>query len=194
MFQFTHPGRGATRGLLRRVLRTRCFNSRTPGGVRLSAGMLVPCLVRVSIHAPREGCDEYVSAKVEAICNVSIHAPREGCDIASTPSACSLISFNSRTPGGVRQVEAICSEFMRWFQFTHPGRGATRREAPAVTPASSFNSRTPGGVRPTPSLKVDQASEFQFTHPGRGATTRWKRMMRLLSQFQFTHPGRGATW
>ena len=81
LFQFTHPGRGAT----------------------------------------------YVSAKVEAICNVSIHAPREGCDlhVLLTLVLCSqfqfthpgrgatrlwygsafeTISFNSRTPGGVRRA------------------------------------------------------------------------------------------
>ena len=56
-FQFTHPGRGAT--------------------VRTSFHHLA---TRVSIHAPREGCD------CSALSNcytksVSIHAPREGCDL-----------------------------------------------------------------------------------------------------------------
>ena len=54
-FQFTHPGRGAT----------------VPKGVRLT-------IPEVSIHAPREGCDQQKVHR--ATCPVSIHAPREGCD------------------------------------------------------------------------------------------------------------------
>ena len=79
----------------------------------------------VSIHAPREGCDDRIedldeepvrfqfthpgrgaTAKTErAIAGtmVSIHAPREGCD-----------SFAGGAARGFAQ-----------FQFTHPGRGAT---------------------------------------------------------------------
>ena len=80
MFQFTHPGRGAT-----------C--RRTPKFLRS----------KVSIHAPREGCDylqnQLISSQVQFqfthpgrgatdlgkeihyTAKVSIHAPREGCDI-----------------------------------------------------------------------------------------------------------------
>ena len=34
-------------------------------------------------------------------------------------------SFNSRTPGGVRPSQSTASPLCLWFQFTHPGRGAT---------------------------------------------------------------------
>ena len=81
MFQFTHPGRGATSGWSCCKDDAYSFNSRTPGGVRP-----LVCFV----HAVKLG--------------VSIHAPREGCDI-SPPMCC---------PSCVT------------FQFTHPGRGATR--------------------------------------------------------------------
>ena len=80
MFQFTHPGRGAT------------SQSPTIGMLRLG---------------------------------VSIHAPREGCDIGHSLTILREQRFNSRTPGGVRQVV---------------GRTTLLR--------LSFNSRTPGGVRP----------------------------------------------
>ena len=56
------------------------------------------------------------------------------------------------------------------FQFTHPGRGATR----------SFPERT-------------LALWFQFTHPGRGATGHSIIVQMGDGAFQFTHPGRGAT-
>ena len=59
MFQFTHPGRGAT------VRSCRSTHAQP-----------------VSIHAPREGCDGYNDLP-EVLKDVSIHAPREGCDFLS---------------------------------------------------------------------------------------------------------------
>ena len=56
------------------------FNSRTPGGVRLLLEKIRPISVVVSIHAPREGCDEGLRLKAYKPQGVSIHAPREGCD------------------------------------------------------------------------------------------------------------------
>ena len=125
MFQFTHPGRGAT----------------IPRRPKL--------LIRdVSIHAPREGCDYREVVVIISQSYVSIHAPREGCDCSivivivrvssfnsRTPGGvrlfgvgCSLTaipSFNSRTPGGVRRTSRNFLTLTNTFQFTHPGRGAT---------------------------------------------------------------------
>ena len=56
-FQFTHPGRGATEADRLKQLIQRSFNSRTPGGVRLIGSLATIKADRVSIHAPREGCD-----------------------------------------------------------------------------------------------------------------------------------------
>ena len=36
--------------------------------------------IKVSIHAPREGCDGLEVIRVFSGYHVSIHAPREGCD------------------------------------------------------------------------------------------------------------------
>ena len=102
--------------------------------------------------------------------------------------------FNSRTPGGVRQIELNEQKAHLEFQFTHPGRGATKWSLGEC---------------------ID-APEFQFTHPGRGATKNnlyniWKIIVSIHAPregcdfadlillfidvwFQFTHPGRGATW
>ena len=56
MFQFTHPGKGAT--------------------IQFEILIITEC---VSIHAPWEGCDCF--APVPHLGNnVSIHAPWEGCD------------------------------------------------------------------------------------------------------------------
>ena len=192
-----------------------CFNSRTPGGVRLGrysklsddrvfqfthpgrgathakSANLVPG--RVSIHAPREGCDFYRRQDYEASHPVSIHAPREGCDYTK-----------------------LSDDRVKRFQFTHPGRGATSVHTLQTSAKRSFNSRTPGGVRPyrtsslqkKPGVSIHAPREgcdlvpprfmlsdetFQFTHPGRGATLLSSLVTLLDMQFQFTHPGRGAT-
>ena len=123
-FQFTHPGRGATVKTLQMVLCLRSFNSRTPGGVRQLRSIYARIHSRVSIHAPREGCDSHLHARLAF-----------------------AKSFNSRTPGGVRQIPYEEQSSRTVFQFTHPGRGAT----PLAN--SSLANHT-----------------FQFTHPGRGAT------------------------
>ena len=56
------------------------------------------------------------------------------------------------------------------FQFTHPGKGATRGFAPSLS----------------------WVIMFQFTHPGKGATGGTTKTYAPLL-FQFTHPGKGAT-
>ena len=56
-FQFTHPVRGATRAHFCSTSMEACFNSRTPCGVRLLPTFVTDSPMRVSIHAPRAGCD-----------------------------------------------------------------------------------------------------------------------------------------
>ena len=130
MFQFTHPGRGATKEAIRSL------------GVR-----------SVSIHAPREGCDGVLlflratlrfqfthPGRGATLSNcegdtrraVSIHAPREGCDYKHCLHSTYVQRFNSRTPGGVRRDFALSRMLSSLFQFTHPGRGATVSDAVAV--------------------------------------------------------------
>ena len=146
LFQFTHPGRGATHLSGQWRERWKSFNSRTPGGVRRGKSVRASH-PEVSIHAPREGCDwQFVkrngfslSVSIHAPregCDddthtwraggeVSIHAPREGCDLGVISIQVGLSCFNSRTPGGVRRLVSQTLLSLLLFQFTHPGRGAT---------------------------------------------------------------------
>ena len=82
-------------------------------------------LLFVSIHAPREGCDQHHTYVHQVLRSVSIHAPREGCD----------------------QLKLAKQSQEYQFQFTHPGRGATKEITYKEYLSLSFNSRTPGGVR-----------------------------------------------
>ena len=190
-FQFTHPGRGVTQGL---------YPARYPQ--------------RVSIHAPREGCDSYLcdkyglhskfqfthpgrgatdlSRKLLETHEVSIHAPREGCDRHPRVATRYMIRFNSRTPGGVRPPALFPRSFSALFQFTHPGRGATRTTKQRESDHCGFNSRTPGGVRLIEDWRVARCICFNSRTPG-GVRRLANRHYHTPKPFQFTHPGRGAT-
>ena len=171
MFQFTHPGKGAT-SEYRRVQITQMFQFTHPGKGATANVYLRRPASKVSIHAPWEGCDSEVCILIilsrsfnsrtlgrvrphlgrvsQVFSTVSIHAPWEGCDplIKCTPYGTTC--FNSRTLGRVRPRRVRRKSFSIAFQFTHPGKGAT-----CCGCSCSFRS-----------------SSFQFTHPGKGATQR----------------------
>ena len=171
-FQFTHPGRGATRSRNRSSLSSTSFNSRTPGGVRPPAPAVGATAVNVSIHAPREGCDQnQVTDRRTA--QVSIHAPREGCDTKGGGRSKVASGFQFTHPGrGATGLTRVESKFYTWFQFTHPGRGATpNQSAREYELTVSIHAPREGCDRARWRIVV-RPSSFQFTHPGRGATQR----------------------
>ena len=81
MFQFTHPGRGAT-----------YLTKKDEFGRR------------VSIHAPREGCDQAGNAAINAYMQFQFTHPGRGAPIVTRLVFFSPLGFNSRTPGGVRRL------------------------------------------------------------------------------------------
>ena len=83
-FQSTHPVRGATTHHVHRPPCTRISIHAPREGcddARASAGTNA----LISIHAPREGCD-YTTVTINGVTHISIHAPREGCDHIITPN------------------------------------------------------------------------------------------------------------
>ena len=170
LFQSPHPVRGAT-GSRSCWPPSQChFNPRTPRGVRLIrsarvasntqgfqsthpargatvGGSSPPDGSRISIHAPREGCDVGAWASVSAPSLISIHAPREGCDQWRPASPSSEIYLNPPTPRGVRPPLTSLFMVTKIFQSTHPARGATFEQ-----------------------MEERITELFQSTHPARGAT------------------------
>ena len=147
MFQFTHPGKGATRRCVVRRFQIYRFNSRTLGRVRHDYFLPAIGKLDVSIHAPWEGCDACRGKRAPLAKEVSIHAPWEGCDRRRQLSLSHSEGFNSRTLGRVRQTTATLPLAQRGFQFTHPGKGATSASTARATLPGCFNSRTLGRVR-----------------------------------------------
>ena len=124
------------------------FNPRTPYGVRLKLLLVTTLPLRISIHAPRMGCDtcffRYCLCRTNfnprtpygvrlinsgfPFCppKISIHAPRMGCDPSPRHTRYRLRDFNPRTPYGVRQKREPAPHKEYGFQSTHPVWGATR--------------------------------------------------------------------
>ena len=142
------------------------FNSRTPGGVRLLKSVDNRTPEQFQFTHPGRGATD-AEVVLEERREVSIHAPREGCDLTIAFTPYSFLSFNSRTPGGVRQ----------------------RRSALRSCCQGGFNSRTPGGVRLEMLSLLDTTRTFQFTHPGRGATTTAQRIVLSHRCFNSRTPG-----
>ena len=150
----------------------------------------------VSIHAPREGCDNILCFRLQQVSTFQFTHPGRGATPTSTSIAALSPRFNSRTPGGVRRIckglrlrlalvsihapregcdltsnsrPASCPD---WFQFTHPGRGATADLGVDVAGITvSIHAPREGCDDGSVNLETSEAG-FQFTHPGRGATVR----------------------
>ena len=171
LFQFTHPVRGATHNAYRRVSRPRCFNSRTPCGVRLVSARLSASAAVFQFTHPVRGATSLLSSLFTRS-TVSIHAPRAGCDIAIEIKSVVENRFNSRTPCGVRLGGLSCLGVKDGFQFTHPVRGATRPTQGAARPRRVSIHAPRAGCDSTWLRRPPISCKFQFTHPVRGATRR----------------------
>ena len=165
MFQFTHPGRGATGASGLSISRPRCFNSRTPGGVRL------PCLVRelnpgeFQFTHPGRGATGLVLASIIGARFQFTH-PGRGATLGTIKSENDEPCFNSRTPGGVRRRSWLRSWQRRCFNSRTPG-GVRRSFASLIKAVVyGFNSRTPGGVRLVKSSKPKREQSFNSRTPG----------------------------
>ena len=147
-----------------------CFNSRTPGGVRL--------ICKISLFLLKSSFNSRTPGGVRHLCDmeilstyiVSIHAPREGCDCLVWCRYGRLQCFNSRTPGGVRLHAKSVDFFPGAVSIHAPREGCDYIQITPSTHRICFNSRTPGGVRLARGVLSLLLHLFQFTHPGRGAT------------------------
>ena len=191
-FQFTHPGRGATKLSDDRVKRKKLFQFTHPGRGATVQVELEERVSPVSIHAPREGCDFAVRLCLPISAMFQFTHPGRGATHHPRCAGTPMTRFNSRTPGGVRrEARALLLPFLK-FQFTHPGRGATSQLGNhTIVTAVSIHAPREGCDARVLSSEVSNA-EFQFTHPGRGATV-VHTIGATSNKFQFTHPGRGAT-
>ncbi len=213
-FQFTHPVRGATSRHISGTSLFKCFNSRTPCGVRQSDSSLYVRVQKFQFTHPVRGATISRAYAVEKK-RVSIHAPRAGCDYTLVLGSPRARRFNSRTPCGVRLQARLVVEIVALVSIHAPRAGCDQDQNTPTKASLSFNSRTPCGVRQQLSSPPIETPVFQFTHPVRGATTDYPHLTlsydvsihapragcdylcsvrkEEVNAFQFTHPVRGAT-
>ena len=103
------------------------------------------------------------------------------------------ISFNPRTPCGVRLTVCSLVESMQQFQSTHSLRSATAGAVISVSVADGFNPRTPCGVRHHENKYSIRKRRFQSTHSLRSATVAFCVGVLFFALFQSTHSLRSAT-
>ena len=170
---------------------------------------------RISIHAPREGCDSSSPAsKTVSHADFNPRTPRGVRHWESSRDA-PACDFNPRTPRGVRPHHIIDLYLCAFISIHAPREGCDAFLPRSGRPADHFNPRTPRGVRLQAFSALKEEREFQSTHPARGATgllpyTRsWSRYFNPRTprgvrpggrskparqmRFQSTHPARGAT-
>ena len=110
----------------------RGFNSRTLGRVRQGRLSLDVNLYKFQFTHPGKGAT-YSEIKLVSLQNGfnSRTLGRVRRSYSRRPSD-TYTSFNSRTLGRVRLVEQRLGEESKGFQFTHPGKGATKKTFPKV--------------------------------------------------------------
>ena len=146
-FQSTHPARGAT-AYYGCFYCQRKFQSTHPARGATDNGCVFGDTPKISIHAPREGCDglgaisplyftnfnprtprgvrPFIAISARNGTPISIHAPREGCDDRRLHHQAIYGRISIHAPregcdcfGGDGVTGAVI------FQSTHPARGAT---------------------------------------------------------------------
>ena len=124
---------------------------------------------------------------------VSIHALLAECDKSEAVQTVGRISFNPRTPCGVRPPQCKNQRRVKVFQSTHSLRSATPRKRCGRFLSPRFNPRTPCGVRPLMSL----GSAFIITVSIHALLAECDFAARnkivLMERFQSTHSLRSAT-
>ena len=168
------------------------FNSRTLGRVRLESTEIPFNFGLFQFTHPGKGATSAPSCACQHRW-VSIHAPWEGCDCVGRVTLTLMRCFNSRTLGRVRQREPRSSTPISPFQFTHPGKGATRssclrRKASPVSIHAPWEGCDFTGVVPS-----ELFGTVSIHAPWEGCDARERAKRARRARFQFTHPGKGAT-
>ena len=156
-FQSTHPVWGATQSPLWLSVRERISIHAPRVGCDSGSKVNVTNHSKISIHAPRVGCDKGVFLLPPLTSRISIHAPRVGCDGITRPAW-----------GTIRE-----------FQSTHPVWGATVKRDIGQVGICNFNPRTPCGVRRVVPFKDTDIPDFNPRTPC-GVRRVMTRMLRCI--------------
>ena len=126
---------------------------------------------RISIHAPRMGCD--LAQTVKKSGNILFQSTHPVWDATSLFDCFSIVPlFQSTHPVWDATRYWLLYQTSQQFQSTHPVWDATSWPATLSKYRSHFNPRTPYGMRHITSVKVTSTTGFQSTHPVWDATAK----------------------
>ena len=151
------------------IFELRGFNSRSPSGLRLYNSPVQQLERLFQFTQPKRAATKLM-AQARAKGKVSIHAAQAGCDAEDSTVFLGALSFNSRSPSGLRPVVSATISRSSSFQFTQPKRAATLGLVLLPAALRCFNSRSPSGLRHPVGFILRSQRLFQFTQPKRAAT------------------------
>ena len=128
-------------------------------------------LLKISIHAPREGSD---SCSRKGCAHQDYFNPRSprGERPFNHPRRINLSRFQSTLPArGATNPCQTAKHHQLLFQSTLPARGATISRYGCTSKAINFNPRSPRGERLAREWAGNFSDKFQSTLPARGATS-----------------------
>ena len=140
------------------------FQSTHPRGVRRITIYPVPCIYKVSIHAPARGATCPV-VKFTRPLECFNPRTREGCDDKSAPLLSVRVAFQSTHPRGVRPKFLDLVPVLIQFQSTHPRGVRLYQGLGEMLGYLEFQSTHPRGVRLIMKLVIVLLTLFQSTHP-----------------------------
>ena len=147
IFQSTHPVWGATR-----------------------QGDVLAFVSRISIHAPRMGCD-FASSKIKSTRKHFNPRTPYGVRPRRVHLWTTYHNFNPRTPYGVRLGTVTIIHKAILISIHAPRMGCDPARRKRQHRCYHFNPRTPYGVRPLTPCGRRSRGAFQSTHPVWGATS-----------------------
>ena len=147
------------------------FNPRTPRGVRPRPAVRRDSYPRISIHAPRVGCDALTPPRLSRFLNFNPRTPRGVRQRHRRLRGRCTLYFNPRTPRGVRPRAGMERLYGKEFQSTHPAWGATGRRQAALKRLSISIHAPRVGCDSKLNGAFWTRALFQSTHPAWGATS-----------------------
>ena len=161
--------------------------------VRQDHGPLGNRCTRISIHAPRAGCDCFRNFSAVKIKRFQSTHPMRGATARKSSIVPNVLHFNPRTPCGVRQQVSTQQQPTNYFNPRTPCGVRRSSSVLSFSRRCHFNPRTPCGVRPDVCILITLHVAISIHAPHAGCDAPCRITMRTICRFQSTHPMRGAT-
>ena len=147
----------------------------------------------ISIHAPREGGDDFSYVDFEKFSYFNPRPPRGGRHRRGRCSPTAREDFNPRPPRGGRRGRRKRMRKPLWISIHAPREGGDNGRIRICIPLRYFNPRPPRGGRPCKCHCTRRPPLISIHAPREGGDGVFDLVQARISAFQSTPPARGAT-